>query len=812
MSKLREAFSCDPSARWIWTPQTHPNQYVAARGALKLPVAPQRARLRIFADTKYKLYVNGRFVNAGPAPFRKPVIQIDEYDVAPFLRKGANEVFVIAHFIGSTVKYNTVEEPGLIVSLEGTCDGEAPFALHSGASWKVAGLDCWTAETPRRNWAIEHVEELDLAHPAFALLARHAAEDYAGGGEGGAAARARWTHPRVFVRDDLVVRPRAVPPLAWTREDLTHPTHVFRLNTEVYNLQDTAIRLDHEAVRPELEESVYEMTRGGTVRFDRREGEPGFGLVYDMRRMCAGEVSVEIVCDAPCTLDVALAEKTLPDGHPVIWRNGGLYYSRYHLAKGVNRVRCYHFNGHRFIYLVMKDAVGAVEVRRVTTHHCRADLEFKDAFACDDRAAESLYRISRRSVALNAQANTYDCNTREQGTYWGDSIWIADSVGHQAGDFRHMRHLCDAMTDEFRACGMLPASLYGLGAPLYDYCLVPVELLARYYRYTGDAATVKANLPAARAIVEQFRAFRDPNGLLAVRNIPVGDDSFRKGLLFLDHPGNGWHPMTTTGIEREDSSAGFNLYFLQALQALAALERAGRRRAALEAEIATLAATIRKTFLVPARGLLADSVHPGKQTFRFSQIANALAITTGVLEGAEARHALATVLDIPRNPWVSQGSPYTCFFLADAAVRTGQVDLAVRAFVRDFAGMLASGATTTWEAWNGENHDSLNHAWSAPLPLLVRAGVMGVQPAHPGYAEVAVTPSLDSFNRFEGTCCIPQGEVCVSWSRLDPQTFDLDVTLPKGVSGVLHLPEVVARRFKDRWQGRVGCAPTASQK
>ena len=812
MSNHRVLKSPETIARWIWTPQTHPNQYVAARGAIKLQAAPTRARLRIFADTKYKLYVNGRFVNAGPASFRKPVIQVDEYDVAPFLRKGANEVFVVSHFIGATVKYNTVEEPGLIVSLEGACVGGAPFALHSGASWKVAELDCWKADTPRRTWAIEHVEDLDLAHPAFALLARHAAEDYAGGGERGATAQALWTNPRVFARVDLDVRPRGVPTLAWTREDVTRPAHVFRLNTEVYNLQDTGVRLDHETVRPALDESVYEMTRGGTVRFNRREGEPGFGLVYDMRRMCAGEVSVDVVCDAPCTLDVALAEKTLPDGHPVIWRNGGLYFARYHLAAGLNRVRGYHFNGHRYIYLVMKDVVGAVDVRCATTHHCRAALDFKDVFACDDRAAESLYRISRRSIALNTQADTYDCNTREQGAYWGDSIWIADSVGHQTGDFRHMRRLCDAMTDEFRACGMLPASLYGLGAPLYDYCLVPVELLARYHRYTGDAATVKANLPAARAIVGQFRAFRDPNGLLAVRNIPVAAEDFRKGLLFLDHPGNGWHPMTTTGIERADYSAGFNLYFLQALQALAGLERAGGRRAALEAEIATLAATIRKTFLVPARGLLADSVHPGKRTFRFSQIANALAITTGVLDGAEARHALATVLDIPRNPWVSQGSPYTYFFLADAAVRTGQVDLAVRAFVRDFSGMLASGATTTWEAWNADNHDSLNHAWSAPLPLLVRAGVMGVQPARPGYAEVVVRPSLDSFNRFEGTCCIPQGVVGVSWCREETRAWALDVTLPKGVPGILQLPGGFARRFKGSWQGRVECATPASQK
>ena len=501
-----------------------------------------------------------------------------------------------------------------------------------------------------------------------------------------------------------------------------------------------------------------------------------------------------------------MAEAVRSDGHPIVWRNGSLHYSRFHLVAGLNRVRVYHSNGHRYLYLLLKDAVGQVAIPRVLTHHVRADLDFRDELVCTDRLAEGLYRISRRSLMLNTQAILADCNTREQGAYWGDSLWVAETVGHQTGDFRHMRNLCLGMTDEVRAVGpILNGCLFGLGQPLYDYGLVPVEMLHRYHAYTGDLATVRAHIETARAIVEAYRVKRDANGLLAVRNFKPAGAPNDIGLLFLDHSGNTWHPTTTVGIDRRDYSSGFNLFYLQALQAMDALDRACGRRPRYEDEIAALTRALRRRFFVAEQGLLADA-HPfdGRPP-RFSQIANALAVTTGVLQGKQARQALDRVLDIARNPWISQGTPYSYFFLADAAARAGMVDQAVRMFVRDYTPMLARGATTTWEAWNADNHDSLNHAWSAPLPWLVRAGIMGLSPLRPGYRVAALKPCFEAFDQFSGRCCIPQGVVEVAWTRLRPDAWSCCVGVPSGVTVELSLPRG-QRRFNRSWSGEVSRA------
>ena len=768
------------NADWLWCGEVSPNSYVGFARQFEKPARLKSARIALFADTKYKLYVNGCFVNSGPAPFRKPVVMMDEYDIGPCLCDGLNTIFVLCHFIGSTVKYNTVDKPGLIASID--LDGQA---IVTDTSWRAFPVTAWNVESPRKNWAIEHVEDIDLGEATFRILAALASKDYAAGEPVSLEdAMKQGQEPTVVSMPDIEYRARMVPPLRWRTEDAPRLEAVFRTNNQIHNLKDTSMRLDHEHVVPAWDQEVYDMTRGGTVRVSRRKGRKGYALLYDMRRMCAGEVSFEIECDCACNLDLALAEE-VRNGRPYIWREGGYYFARFHLQPGINRCRFYHFNGHRYIYLVFKDLEGAADVKRVTTHHCRADLNYDDSFDSTDPEANAVYAISRRSLMLNTQANSYDCNTREQGAYWGDSLWILDSVGHMTGDFSHMRHMCYAMTDEYKATGMLSASLYGLGAPLYDYCLVAVDFLRRYHRYTGDVETVRDNLETAAAIVEDFRKLKDSSGLITLGKATKGSSELRDALLFLDHSGIGWHPMTTTGIDRDDYNCGINLFYLQALQALGYAYTVTGMHSPVDSEMLESRQLIRDYFFVPEKGLLTDAKNDSKTVFSYSQIVNALGVMTGVLDGDEAMRAMLDVVDIERHPWVSQGTPYTYFFLCEALAELGLPELGVATIKRYWRPMLQRGATTTWEAFGGENHDSLNHAWSAPLPYLIRKGVIGLEPEEPGYSTMFLEPCCRSFDAMSSTVMIPQGEVHVDWKLIRPNEYALKVSIPDGTEAVL---------------------------
>ncbi|HOK05394.1 MAG TPA: hypothetical protein PLN24_09090, partial [Victivallales bacterium] len=685
--------------RWVWVEKEKPNQFVALYLKLQLPAIPVSASIALFADTKYKLYVNGKFVNAGPAPFWKPVVMIDEYDLKNFLVQGENHILVIAHFIGADTKYNMKEYPGVIALFQSVCEKKEIIIPTGAKDWKIIELNCWNFNTPRKNWAIEYVEELNLNHPDFKILSNFASEDYYSENSK-KYPEIQWRKPRSFERDDIEIRKRLVPPLRWKNDELTTPKTIFRGNTELYNLQDTAVRLDHEFVWKEYEEAQYEYTRE-TVKLERRIGEPGFLILYDFKRMMAGDPAAEIFVENPCRLEFAMAEDLTDSGRPIVWRNGGLYYARYHLSAGINKIRFYHFNGFRFLYLVFKDVVGKVEIRKVSSKSCRANLNYQDDFSSNDRLAESVYRICRRSIKLNTQAFCYDCNTREQGTYLGDGIWITESVGHMTGDFSHLRHLCLAANDEIKKTGpLLNASLFGMATPLIDYCFVPVIALKKYYEFTGDIDCVKDCIETARAIVHKFQEFKDENGFITQKKIKEIMGSDFKGFLFLDHQGNGWHPMTTVGLDRRDINSGLNFYYLWALQSLLVLEKVlGNNPGILEKEIKELKKKSKTLFFIKSVGLFADAVDKNIKDLRFSQISNALGIISSVIKDESAEYILRTVLDINRHTWVSMGTPYSYFFLAEAISKCKKVvPEAVRCFSEVFRGMLDRGATTTWES------------------------------------------------------------------------------------------------------------------
>ena len=114
--------SCRPTwkAAWIWAPdqQAAQNSYVYARKTLDLASAPREAVLRCCADTRYSLYVNGRFIGRGPARYHFSAPQYDVYDVTGELQEGRNVVAFLAHHVGAPVYTFWCVRAGLLAQLQ----------------------------------------------------------------------------------------------------------------------------------------------------------------------------------------------------------------------------------------------------------------------------------------------------------------------------------------------------------------------------------------------------------------------------------------------------------------------------------------------------------------------------------------------------------------------------------------------------------------------------------------------------------------------------------------------------------------------
>ena len=116
-------------SKWIWLPENSlPEEreaYVCVfRKAFELPLETlekkTRCLLRISADSRYKLYVNGSFAEAGPAKGDNHVRYYDLIDILPYLGPGKNCIgievlrYPALHGFGNHSLFRA-ETPGLYV-------------------------------------------------------------------------------------------------------------------------------------------------------------------------------------------------------------------------------------------------------------------------------------------------------------------------------------------------------------------------------------------------------------------------------------------------------------------------------------------------------------------------------------------------------------------------------------------------------------------------------------------------------------------------------------------------------------------------
>ena len=124
----------------IWTGPESGDEPVAItfRKTFVLEEVPTCATFSIFADARYILWVNGRYVDRGPGRFQPNGPEYDVLEIAPHLREGANAlaVLVLGNLSCGKIMRHT---PGLTAVLFGN-GGEV---LKTDTSWKCTRKNPW---------------------------------------------------------------------------------------------------------------------------------------------------------------------------------------------------------------------------------------------------------------------------------------------------------------------------------------------------------------------------------------------------------------------------------------------------------------------------------------------------------------------------------------------------------------------------------------------------------------------------------------------------------------------------------------------
>jgi alpha-L-rhamnosidase len=287
-----------------------------------------------------------------------------------------------------------------------------------------------------------------------------------------------------------------------------------------------------------------------------------------------------------------------------------------------------------------------------------------------------------------------------------------------------------------------------------------------YWMHRDDPEYVRALLPGVRSVIGWFERRVDETDLLGpITWWPYVD----------------WAPEWPGGVPpqgRDGHSTLITLQYVYALERAAELEDALGMpvEAAHDRELAgSLRAAVRARAWDAERGLFRDA--PDEAVF--SQQTNIMAVLVDAVPEAKARAVMERVLT---DTTLTQATYYFSFYLFAALGKAGMNDRYIER-LQPWQGMLAMGLTTTPE--NPEPTRSDSHAWSAHPNYGLLATVLGVRPAEPGFRSVRVAPALGPLRRAGGVVPHPLGEIEVRLVRTGDEGLRAEVTLPKGLTGVL---------------------------
>ena len=652
----------------VWVGGAHPfdlhETYLNFRSDIVLAGRPGRAVFYLSADSRYRLWVNGRFAGRGPERSWPSSMAIDERIVTNLLQPGVNHIAVQVYSPGySHFAYVHRGACGLIGWLE--VNGEV--AQTTGPAWKVRQDLSWSSRVERVSIYGTGTEDRDLRLDEDWLESDASDWDAARVVQG--AKGPIWQN----------LRPRAT---ALPREEL----RALDMPWQVRSGPSVATTLDpHGDLRKLFSLSVRSpvptlLPRGTSAIW-----------VFDLgeSRACLG--GLEVTASGGERLLVSYAEKL---------REGDLLLSdpstycrmrptdRFTLRPGRQVVEGFTPRGARYLVFVLEGG----GVSPTPRFHVRLPVTpvVERPVAQLDPVLQGVAHMCRRTTLACLQDGFVDGVWRESSLWLGDAVVQDRALRAISDDPRPLLFAIDMAAEGADAEGLLPSVLPG-EVPAYavtDYNFSWVELLDACATHPGLAdpeAVWERHWGTLTRMLERMPMFRGPDGLL--RNPPG-----RR--LFLD-----WSPMS-----RAEPNLTLNLRYLHALRLAAAMaERVGRT-----ADWAGQAGALARA-LQGHRAADGWRESPGGEPA--SQLALALLILTGMVEGPDARaladRIVTRSLNLDDRPLPGQPALASPFMHHYLFLALQQLDRRA-----DIHAIIAA----RWGRWLREGRPTTPENWSIDFP------------------------------------------------------------------------------------------------
>jgi hypothetical protein len=745
----------DWTASWITHPTAPLREPIVLhfRRAMTLASAPASYRVRVSADNRFILFVNGHRVGDGPARGDLTHWRYELFDLAPYLQSGQNLITATVWNFGVFAPIAQMSDRTTFL-LESESTGATSISTPDG--WLVeeekghSPLDR-SSVTLKTYMAAGPGEEIDAAHydwnwnantsgPAWVTAASPMRDSIFPGVNKAHSASVTGDNPWGLVPDLLphmeylptpvgeVVRTNFPELRGFPGAAVTIPA-----NTELHLL------LDRKTLTTAYPQLAVSGGKGAHIRLTYSEA------LYD-KNMQKGDR--DAVGDRSA---LGLTDSFLPDGgphrtfEPLWWRT--------------------------WRYLGLDIATGAdpLTLDSLTAQFTAYPFHDLATFKSGDPNLDKIWEISWRTARLDAHETYMDTPYYEQLQYIGDTRIQALISYTVAGDDRLAKQALDAFNDS-RIPEGITRSRYPSSLPqtIPTFSLLWIGMLHDWRMYRPDSEPVRTAIPGTRAVLGWFAHYEQPDGLL--REVPWWS--------FID-----WvqGKQETPTYDASGESCMTTLEYLGALDDASGLEQnlgdpilADRYRA----HAAHVRSGLYDKCWSKDRGLIADN--PDKKIF--SQQANILAVLYDVIPKHQQQEVLGKIFAIEPGTTpdgVMSASYYFRFYLARALDHAGLADEYLQSL--DPWRKLLPLHFSTWPEVPGDTRSD-SHAWSAHPIYDMLTLIAGVEPASPGFASVRIAPHLGNLDSLTATFPHPDGPISIEYKR-DGSILGVTITLPAQLAG-----------------------------
>jgi alpha-L-rhamnosidase len=743
-------------ASWISHPTAPLREPVVLhfRRMLMLTAVPGNYVVRVSADNRFVLFVNGHRVGDGPARGDVAHWRYERFDLAPLLKRGENLITATVWNFGIDAPIAQMSDRTAFL-LESEAAGEQSISTPNG----------WQVETEKGQRAIpQGVGDFGvqmLSGPGEEVNA--ALYDWA------------WNSPTVMGGSWV---PAAPPIREWISPAASQAKSADADRNNSWGLvPDTLPAMEYiptepgEVVRTELPNlrgfPASPVTVPGNTHVHLLLDRKTLTTAYPMLTVSGGKDAQIRLVYAEALYDkeghkgdrddvgdrkiLGITDRFLPDGgahrsfEPLWWRTW------------------------RYLDLDIQTGAEPLHLESLQAWFTAYPFHEQASFQTNDSILDRIWEISWRTFRIGSHETYVDSPYYEQLQYVGDTRIEALISYAVTGDDRLARQAITAF-DESRSSDGLTRSRYPSSLPqtIPPFSLLWIGMVHDYWMYRPDAVQVRRWLPGTRTVLDWFAGQEESDGLL--HRLPWWS--------FVDWVAAGEIPT----YDSHGESCTTTLEYLGALNDAVDLENTlGDPQLATHyhARAVHVRDGLIRRCWDASRGLIADN----PDLKNFSQQSNILAVLYDVVPPGRQQEVLRRILVIRpgeiRADGILSASYYFRFYLARAMEHAGLADDYLSSL--DPWRELLSLHFSTWPETPG-NTRSDSHAWTAHPIYDLLTLVAGIEPATPGFTTVRIAPHLGTLPSLTAAYPHPEGLIQVKYSRHD-SSLDAVIVLPGKLTG-----------------------------